>query len=117
MEVDDSVDQCAKDTIHDHCKLYVFCMCLREVHLMRIASKVSLTNLLPRTFCFTVHNLTRHLEMKAGTKVRERQITFCRRTVLEISSVLKPFLVVCLDKMCGCRVDYLFANRGYYFWS
>jgi hypothetical protein len=23
MEVDDSVDQCGKETIHDHCKLYV----------------------------------------------------------------------------------------------
>lgn len=40
MEVDDSVDQCAKDTIHDHCKLYVLSLCLKEVHLIRMSRSV-----------------------------------------------------------------------------
>lgn len=73
MEVDDSVDQCGKETIHDHCKLYVRTMFIHPI------SKVPLFPILTLAYLFVaVLNLTPHQEMKIGTRVQEHQITSCR---------------------------------------
>jgi hypothetical protein len=74
MEVDDSVDQCAKDTIHDHCKLYV----TADGRGLRIAVVLFLLPLLTLHSFLSVLNLTLHQEMKAGTRAQEHQITFCK---------------------------------------
>jgi len=77
MEVDDSVDQCGKDTIHDHCKLYVFP--LFGYNCFSGESRYQSVRNLRFFFCFnTVHNSIRHQEIKLGTRAQERPITFCR---------------------------------------
>jgi hypothetical protein len=73
MEVDDSVDQCGKETIHDHCKLYV------ALQAFILSVLIFPLKLIPAIFCFpTVRNSIRHQEMRLGTRAREHPTTFCR---------------------------------------
>ena len=73
MEVDDSVDQCGKETIHDHCKLYVI-----PTYLM-VPMDTSSYSLLTFVFSsYTVPNSTRRQGMMPGTRVQEHQTTSCK---------------------------------------
>ena len=86
MEVDDSVDQCGKDSIHDHCKLYVC-----NLRLIKFCFAKGTNRL---TYFSTVLNLTQHQEMKLGIRAREHQIIFCREGIsvsLDSSSTAPSF--------------------------
>jgi hypothetical protein len=74
MEVDDTLDQTSKETIHDHCKLYV-----SELHgqSMNLVHLFLFTPFLFWAFVSSAHNSTPRRVMKIGTRTRERLITFC----------------------------------------
>uniref|UniRef100_A0A6U5DHY8 protein-serine/threonine phosphatase n=1 Tax=Corethron hystrix TaxID=216773 RepID=A0A6U5DHY8_9STRA len=79
MEIDDSVESCSKETIHDHCRLYVNFGIL-EVFF------VSLIYI----FFSTAPNLILPHAMRVGIKVHAHLITFCENTC-EVYSVHSAF--------------------------
>lgn len=105
MEVDDSVDQCDKETIYDHCKLYV------PVDSEAIAvGAATILVLTPGWFiCLfvgvflggAVHNSTPRLETRLGTRVPERPTTSCRVSLGPF--LCSTFLTGLLDRKAFLR--------------
>ena len=77
MEVDDSVDQCTKDNIHDHCKLWVFSE-HKEYGESMLFKGFSLFLIFYFVIILSVHNSIQLREMKIGTRVLELLITSCK---------------------------------------